>query len=160
MNIKKLNENEEVEVIEGYILKTLNQEKNIILSNREKVSVLLTDGIIDNVEESDEKTDDYCLKAKKMYLKDFSYAIKFHIERNKGDVWYSSIKATTIYLKDLEDKKALLTALMAIRTFKHQVGRSYDELIRKYEKPLKKGIFFEEGTLMGERVQRLERRKK
>ena len=31
MNIKKLNENEEVEVIEGYVLKNLNPHKNIVL---------------------------------------------------------------------------------------------------------------------------------
>lgn len=73
---------------------------------------------------------------------------------------YSSIKATTIYLKDLKDNKALLTALMAIRTFKHQFGILNDETSRDYEKTLRKGIFFEKGTLMTERVQRLERRKK
>lgn len=160
MNIKILNENEEVEVIEGYVLKDLNPQKKVILSAREKVSVLLTDGIIDNIEESEKETKNHLEKTKKIHLKDFSYAVRFNIDHNKGDVKFSSIKSTTIYLKDLKDNKALFTALKAIRTFKHQVGRSYDELRRKYEKPLKKGIFFEDGTLMTERVQRLERRKK
>ena len=160
MNIKILNENEEVEVIEGYVLKDLNPQKKVILSAREKVSVLLTDGIIDNIEESKKETKNYLEKTKKIHLKDFSYAVRFNIDHNKCDVKFSSIKSTTIYLKNLKDNKALFTALMAIRTFKHQVGRSYDELRRKYEKPLKKGIFFEDGTLMTERVQRLERRKK
>ena len=157
MNIKILNENEEVEVIEGYVLKDLNPQKKVILSAREKVSVLLTDGIIDNIEESKKETKNYLEKTKKIHLKDFSYAVRFNIESN---VLYSSIKATTIYVKDLEDNKALLTALMAIITFKHQFGILNDEISRDYEKPLRKGIFFEKGTLMTERVQRLERRKK
>lgn len=65
MNIKILNENEEVEVIEGYFLKDLNPQKKVILSAREKVSVLLTDGIIDNIEESEKETKNYLEKTKK-----------------------------------------------------------------------------------------------
>lgn len=127
IRIKELKENEPLKII---------RVSNQVFPDRIKTKIF-TDGEIEKEGETTSiNINNYYIKGKKyryginqlhtknIFLKNYSYVIIFTIAqewRNFGNAcgWFNFVKDVSIYLKDLNDKKALKNAKRAIKEFQN-----------------------------------------
>ena len=139
LNIKELKESESLKIIEvsnhivsSYPMSYFEEPEKEIIDDNVIQQKVFTDGEIEQVGDiTSEPINDYfigeeryrhsvdTLKTKDIYIKNYSYVIMYTIAKellNNGRVkgWFKVVKDTTIYVRDLKDKKALKSAKKAV----------------------------------------------
>ena len=152
LNIKELKENEPLKTVEvsnhivsSYPTSPFEEVDSEIIEDDVIEQKVFTDGEIERQSDiTSESIDEYfigeeryrysvdALKTKDIYINNYSYVIVFTIAKElltNGRVkgWFKVVKDTTIYLKDMSDKKALKSAkktVMAIDRHNRSVDYS------------------------------------
>ncbi len=176
-NIFELKENEPLKIINVSWCGKLSSNE-VLQDERIKMQVF-TDGVvekeektiltsIDNykIKEKDYKYSVNTLKTKEIYLKDYNYIVAFLIAKEDcvvGNIsgWFFVIKDITIYLKDLNDKRALKNAKQVIKDlYKLNSQQDYSSILTTINNQMVSGLSHFELDNINKNILTLSRRTK